>query len=168
MRPEVLCKLEGYLSSGPGCAPLNACLQTGQRESWAIKDRVGCGGHMSQLVPLGLAVAKSTNREGVVSWTCHFFLSSPTHYPFQWFPQPWQRWGRPLISGSYFLEQPDSFPMGCPYSGTWWLFRGLSGRARAALTHQDTQQLLHSGIDPHDSVEPLLINTWEEKQWWFN
>lgn len=81
MRPEVLCKLEGYLSSGPGCAPLNACLQTGQRESWAIKDRVGCGGHMSHLVPLGLAVAKSTNREGVVSWTCHFFCLVPLTTP---------------------------------------------------------------------------------------
>lgn len=66
----------------PWVCPLNAYLQTGQRESWAIKDRVGCGGHMSHLAPLGLAVAKSTNREGVVPWTCHFFRLVPLTTPF--------------------------------------------------------------------------------------
>lgn len=47
MRSEVLCRLEGCPSLDIGCAPLNACLQCGQGESWAIKDRRGCGGHMS-------------------------------------------------------------------------------------------------------------------------
>lgn len=163
MRPEVLCRLEGNLSSGPGCAPLNACLQTGPRESWAIKDRVGCGGHMNHLASLGLAgPSLQTERVWCVG-PAIFFLSSPTQYLFQWSQQSRQWWVRQLIPGSYLLEQPDSFPMCWTYLGTWWLLRGLSGRARAALTHQDTQQLLHSGIDPHDSIQPLLINTWEEK-----
>lgn len=34
----------------------------------------------------------------------------------------------------------------------------LPGTTTVALTHQDTEELLHSGIDPHDSVEPLLID----------
>lgn len=44
----------GYKDALPqasGGAPLNACLQRGQRESWAIKDRVGCGGHMRNPQP---------------------------------------------------------------------------------------------------------------------
>lgn len=90
---------------GHGCAPLNAC-QRGQRESWATKDRVRSGGHRSDWVSLGLAVAESTERVWCIRPAIFSFCpvplrtsSSNAHSHDNW-------WVRQLISGSYLLDTP--------------------------------------------------------------
>lgn len=102
---------------------------------------------------LGLVATNSTEREGVLPWTCHFLFylvllsisssNASGHSPLV---------SRTVDICELPLRHTNSFSGGSPFD-PW----ELPGRA-PALTHQDAQQLLHSGIDPHNSVEPLLID----------
>lgn len=174
MNSEVLWSPEWCLSLGSGCVPLNTCPKREWRESWAIKDRVGCGGHVSDKYHLDQK--RWTYRQrGCGVWALAFFiLSSPTQNLSQQRLKPWQLTDEAADFWVTAHGYPDSFATDCIYSRTWWLLRvgppprDRPSRATAALTHQDTQQLLHSGVDPHNSIQPLLVDPWGKKQWWFN
>lgn len=138
----------GYKDALPqasGGAPLNACLQRGQRESWAIKDRVGCGGHMHNPQPSWAEQWLSLQTEGVVPWTwCFPFCPVPLSSSSSNFCSHDSGWVRQLISGSYILEHPDSFPRGWAYFQTWWHFRGALYMPQVPAWQ--SHSLLHSPI----------------------